>query len=92
MLYLVHSAHRSGSEWIGHEVSADALIEDIIAGQIENVTIIRAICADGVWIDMSEAFAREIASRVQRDPVRADLLKFISHNVPDALALELNAA
>jgi hypothetical protein len=72
--------------------SREAVIRDLIAGQIEDPFQILECEIGGMCCDISEDIAREIANRVQRDPISKSLIAFVHDNASPALARELRAA
>lgn len=88
---LVLTASRFGEQWF--EGSRESVIRDLIAGQIEDATKVLEINEDGgTCRNVSEDVAREIAGRVQRDPISDDLISFIGLHCGVMLANEMRRA
>jgi hypothetical protein len=72
--------------------SRDVLIQDLIAGQIEDPFQILECEIGGMCIDVSEDIARSVADKAQRDPIPQALVNFVHDNASPALARELRSA
>jgi len=75
------------------DMDLETTIRDIMSGEIENPVRVLAVFAEESFArDVSEDVAREIAARVQNDPISHNLIGFIARAAGDALALEMRAA
>ena len=86
---------KAGTAWVErdpNDCDRETTIRELIDGQIEDpLRVIEVDLADGTSRDVSEDIAREIADRVQRDPIPQALINFIWDAASPALARELRA-
>jgi hypothetical protein len=84
-----------GAVWLErnvNETDRETLIRDLIDGQIEDPLQVIEVEIGGMAVDVSESIAREIADRVQNDPISEALIAFVHDNASPALARELRSA
>jgi hypothetical protein len=93
ILYFVEEQHR-GVAFFPERETADmdreTVIRDLIAMQFEHpLRVLEVIPGEGTCRDVSEDVAREIAARVQREPISRALLEFVEAHCGLALGREL---
>lgn len=85
-----------GTAWVERDpnrMDRETTIRDLIAGQIDRpLRVLEVIPDENSSNDVSEDIARDIAGRVQRDPISDALIGFIWDHAGSALAREMVAA
>jgi hypothetical protein len=92
-LYFVLADHGSaGTAYVErdpNDMDRETTILDLIGGQIDAPLQVFEGEVGGLFRDVTEDLAREIAGRVQREPIRQALIDFIGDNAGWQLAREL---